>query len=245
MKVTVLGFYGGYPSNGDGTSSYLIQSGNFNLLLDCGSNALNELENQINPLNLDAVILSHYHHDHTADIGVLQYYWQLHPNGRKQPILPIYGNTEDPLNFGSLTWDHATVGKAYSELSDLQVGPFKISFMRTHHPVPAFAMRIIDEDGKVLVFTADTNYFDGLVPFAKEADLLITDTNFYADKTGTKWHMTSSESGMLAAKSNAKKLLMSHLPQTGDFNRLINEAKGKISHDLDVDVAASNKQIIL
>ncbi|MHA8110034.1 MBL fold metallo-hydrolase [Lactobacillaceae bacterium Melli_B4] len=245
MKVKVLGFYGGYPANGDGTSSYLIQSGDFNLLLDCGSNALNELERQIDPLNLDAVILSHYHHDHTADVGVLQYYWQLHPDGRKQPILPIYGNTEDPLNFGSLTWDNATVGKPYNELSDLQVGPFKITFMRTHHPVPAFAMRIVDQDGKVLVFTADTNYFDGLVPFAKDADLLITDTNFYADKTGIKWHMTSTESGLLAAKANVKQLLMSHLPQTGDQNQLIVEAKRELSPQQSADIATRDKKIIL
>ncbi|MEJ6400812.1 MBL fold metallo-hydrolase [Nicoliella lavandulae] len=245
MKIKVLGFYGGYPANGDGTSSYLIQSNGFNLLLDCGSNALNELEQSIDPLNLDAVILSHYHHDHTADLGVLQYYWQLHPEGRKQPLLPIYGHTEDPLNFGSLTWDNATIGESYSELSPITVGPFKISFLKTHHPVPAFAMRIVDEDGKVLVFTADTSYFDKLISFSDSADLLITDTNFYANKTGLKWHMTSSESGYLADKANVKQLLLSHLPQTGDLNQLVIEAQKSASDKLPIMLAQSNKIINL
>ncbi|MBW1605397.1 MBL fold metallo-hydrolase [Lactobacillus sp. Sy-1] len=245
MKVKVLGFYGGYPSNGIGTSSYLIQSGDFNLLLDCGSNALNELQETIDPLELNAVILSHYHHDHTADVGVLQYYWQLNPEGRKEPLLPIYGNTEDPINFATLNWPNATVGKPYSDLQPLEIGPFRIEFMRTHHPVPAFAMRITDENGKVLVFTADTSYFDQLIPFSKNADLLITDTNFFADKKGLKWHMTSEESGQLAKEAHVKKLLLSHLPQKGDLDQLIVEAKLQVDSNCQVDCAMQNQVIIL
>ena len=76
MKLTVLGYYGGYPFQNKGTSGYLIQSDGFNLLLDCGSGVLMSLENQIDPLKLNAVVLSHYHADHIADVGVLQYYWQ-------------------------------------------------------------------------------------------------------------------------------------------------------------------------
>ena len=40
MKVTVLGYYGGYPDNGIATSGYLIQTEKINLLLDCGSGVL-------------------------------------------------------------------------------------------------------------------------------------------------------------------------------------------------------------
>ncbi|UQS86421.1 MBL fold metallo-hydrolase [Nicoliella spurrieriana] len=245
MKIKILGFYGGYPTNGIGTSSYLIQSGDYNLLLDCGSNALNELQSTINPLDLNAVILSHYHHDHTADVGVLQYYWQLHLNGRREPILPIYGNTEDPINFATLNWDNATVAKGYNDLVPLHLGPFTISFLKTHHPVPAFAMRITDESGKTMVFTADTSYFDGLIKFSHDADLLITDTNFFADKKGLKWHMTSEESGKLAKNANAKRLVLSHLPGSGNLNQLVAEAKLQAGADCEVEHAIQNQLIIL
>ncbi|GAJ25934.1 metal-dependent hydrolase [Liquorilactobacillus sucicola DSM 21376 = JCM 15457] len=77
MKITILGFFGGYPYDGKATSSYLLQSDGYNLLLDCGSGALLNLEKELDPLQLNAVLLSHYHQDHIADIGVLQYYWQL------------------------------------------------------------------------------------------------------------------------------------------------------------------------
>lgn len=91
MKITVLGYYGGYPFNGDGTSSYLVQSDDFNLLLDCGSGALIELEKHLDPLQLDAVVLTHYHADHIADVGVLQHYWQLAPGIKKSQFCQFMG----------------------------------------------------------------------------------------------------------------------------------------------------------
>ena len=137
MQLRVLGCYGGYPHNGVGTSSYLLTSGDFHLLLDCGSGALLALEKVLDPLQLNAVLLTHYHHDHTADVGVLQYEWQLGSTQRSQAELPIYGHTADPLNFGALTWPHATIGRPYDPTQPIQIGPFTITFLATHHPVPA------------------------------------------------------------------------------------------------------------
>lgn len=224
MKLTVLGFYGGYPFDGEGTTSFLLQKDNYNLLIDAGSNSVNELSEIISPLDLDAVLLSHYHNDHIADLGVLQYYWQLNGGKKKEEILPIYGTTQDPLHFGSLTWPNSTVGKAYNDFETLNLGPFKINFLRTKHPVPTYAMRI--DDGKsILTFTADTDYFKELTEFCEDSDLLITDTNFNSEKVGRKWHMTSIESGSLAKDSHSKKLLLSHLPQEISHEVILNEAR--------------------
>lgn len=224
MQVTVLGIYGGYPYNGVPSSSYLVQAGDFNLLLDAGSGSLLALERVLDPLQLDAVILTHYHHDHAADIGVLQYYWQLHQGTRKEPILPIYGHDRDPLNFASLTLQGVTEGRAYHDYAATKMGPLTLTFLETKHPVPAFAVRIEDQTGTVLVFTADTAYFDELVEFGQSADLLIADTNFAAAKTGRKWHMTSVEAATLAKNSNSKSLLLSHLPQQIPLAQILAEA---------------------
>lgn len=242
MKVTVLGIYGGYPYNGIASSSYLIQEGDFNLLLDAGSGSLLALEKVLDPLQLDAVILSHYHHDHAADLGVLQYYWQLNQGTKKEPILPIFGHDKDPLNFASLTLQGVTQGYAYHDYESTQIGPLTISFLETRHPVPAFAMRIENTTGEVLVFTADTAYFAGLVEFSRDADLLITDTNFPADKTGRKWHMTSTESAELAKNSNSKLLLLAHLPQQVPLEQIYAEAKTKFEH---VKLAKPGEKTIL
>ena len=97
---------------GEGTSSYLLESEGFHLLIDAGSTTLVRLENYLDPLKLDAVILSHYHHDHIADLGVLQYYRQLYPTLEPTPILPIYGHTQDQMHFKELTLPNVSEGKS-------------------------------------------------------------------------------------------------------------------------------------
>lgn len=242
MKVTVLGYYGGYPTATDGTTGFLIEEQDYALLLDCGSGVLKVLQEQLDPLQLDAVILSHYHQDHIADVGVLQYYWQLRQGQRKEALLPIYGHTEDPLNFGSLTWPTATTGQAYDPDDTLQLGPLTISFCRTIHPVPTFAMRIMNQAGKVLVFTADTRYFSELADFAQNADLLITDTNFDSTKTGKMWHMTAAQSGQLAVQAQARQLLLSHLPQQIEQQKILAEATQQ-AKGIPIQLASTGLQI--
>jgi len=237
MQLTVLGCYGGYPFNGVGTSSYLVTSGDYHLLLDCGSGALTALQRYLDPLQLDAVLLTHYHHDHTADVGVLQYLWQLAPGAKKEAELPIYGHEADAANFAGLTWPGATEGRAYQPTATLQLGPFTITFGETHHPVPAYAPRITETaTGRSLAFTADTAAFSGLTSWATGADVLLADTNFYADHQGTAWHLTSTQAGQLAKDAAVGQLLLTHLPQTGDLSQLQREAQDAAGTTIPVSV---------
>lgn len=246
MKLTVLGFLGGYPANGNATSSYLLESAGYHLLIDCGSAALLSLEEVFDPLKLDGLILTHYHHDHTADVGVLQYYWQLHEQRYHQAVLPIYGHSLDKINFEGLTWPKSTKGVAYDPEKQLTVGPFAISFLKMHHPVPAFGLRIVEkETGRVLVFTADTAYFQEIADFADQADLLMADTNFFAAKTGTKWHMTTTESGRLAKAAGVHKLLLTHLPAEGDLQQLKREAQDAAGSQVETILASRHLTIDL
>ncbi|MEG0267988.1 MAG: MBL fold metallo-hydrolase, partial [Carnobacterium sp.] len=111
MKLTILGYWGGYPTKNEGTSSYLLESDEFHLMIDAGSASLIALEKHLDPLELNALLLTHYHADHIADVGVLQYTRQLKRldnNERRAPILPIYGHQEDQENFKRLTMERIT-----------------------------------------------------------------------------------------------------------------------------------------
>ncbi|MGX7024468.1 MBL fold metallo-hydrolase [Vagococcus hydrophili] len=220
MEVTVLGFWGGFPHKNEGTTSYLVESDGFTLLLDAGSSTLIQLEKIIDPLKLDAVILTHYHHDHIADLGVLQYLRQLKP-ASPVPELSIYGHSEDKFHFESLTMPTISKGIAYDPKEILEIGPFQITFIKTVHPVICYAMRIVEkETGTVFVFTADTGYFEELEIFCEGADLLITDTYFLEGMENHHAHLTSKETGLLAKKAGVKKLVLSHLRQDIDLELL-------------------------
>ena len=246
MKITVIGFYGGYPYNGQATSSYLVQSDGFNLLLDCGSGALIQLERVLDPLQLDAVLLTHYHADHIADVGVLQHYWQLRPGTKKEPLLPIYGHQLDQDHFQQLNWPNATRAVGYDPAATLELGPLELTFLPVQHPVDAFAVKVTEKKTqRNFVFTADTRYFEGLVDFVTNTNLLITDTNFLSQPQGPKWHLTAPETGKLAADAHVDCLLMSHLPQDVLPADLIAAAQRELSNPIPVTCAHTNLSIDL
>lgn len=225
MKVTVVGQWGGYPAVDGATSAYLFQKDNSTLLVDVGSAAVSKLQKYVSVSDIDAVIVSHYHHDHVADIGVLQYARLInyYVTG-DETVLPIYGHKEDTVGFQSLTHTY-TKGIAYNPDEALHVGPFSITFLKTNHPVSCYGMRITDGE-HVVVYTADSSYTSDWVPFSKDADLLITDCNYYKGMDGKKaGHMNSEEAASIARDGNVKHLLISHLPQYGNQNLLVEEAK--------------------
>lgn len=243
MEITVLGFWGGFPHESEGTTSYLIQSEGYSLLLDAGSSTLIQLEKIMDPLQLDAVIITHYHHDHIADLGVLQYLRQLKPK-EPVPILDIYGHAEDEWHFNQLTLPNVSEGKAYQPEEELELGPFRITFLKTIHPVTCYAMRIVEKNsGRVFVFTADTGYFEELIDFCQEADLLITDTYFLEGNENHHAHLTSKETGLLAKKARVKQLVLSHLRQDIDLAELKKQTEYYLEADIPVMLAKTNLKI--
>lgn len=225
MELTVLGYWGAYPWNDEGTSSYLLTSGDFSLLIDAGSGTFNQLRHHIEPLDLDAVVLSHYHHDHIADLGVLQYYRQLN-QGENSSVLPIYGHTEQAFYFESLTMPKVSEGHAYYEQDETVIGPFRITYLRTKHPVPCFAMRITETaTGKSLVYTADSGWKDEFTAFIKETDLLIADSYFLSGTENHPVHFSVKEVANMTVKGNIPVVILSHLQQHIDLNQLLTEAK--------------------
>lgn len=234
MKLTVIGACGGYPKVGEATAGYLLEHDDFTLLIDCGSAVLSKMQEIKQPEELDAVILSHYHPDHHADIGVLQHARLIQGYlGKKTSILPIYGHDENEYEFQKLNYKYISEGVPIKESLPLTVGPFTITLQRTNHPVLCFAMRI-KVDNKVIVYTGDTSYKEELEGFAHEADILLCECNFYGHQEGKNaGHMNSYDAGRLAQIAKVKHLLLTHLPHYGNIESLKDEAlteyKGPIS----------------
>lgn len=225
MNLTVIGYWGGFPGKGEASSGYLVEKEGFRLLIDCGSAVLSQLQHYIQLEELDAVILSHYHHDHIADIGPLQYArfigGMLH---KTKEVLPIYAHQNDE-KFHSLTYKEATVGRVYDPNETIRIGPFSISFLLTNHPVECYAMRVTDGNHSI-VYTADSSYKEDFIPFCKDADLLLCECNLYANQDGMQaGHMNSHDAAKIAKEANVKELCLTHLPHFGNHQQLIEEAK--------------------
>ncbi|WNF35903.1 MBL fold metallo-hydrolase [Bacillaceae bacterium IKA-2] len=226
MKLTVIGQWGAYPEKNEATSCYLLEHDGFKLLIDCGSGALSQLQNFCSLAELNAVIISHYHHDHWADIGPLQYS-RLVDRQLKNTDKPlaIYGHPYEQAEFQKLAKPPHVLSFIYNESDYSSIGPFRITFLETDHPAKCFAMRF-EIAGKVIVYTADSSYKPDFSIFAKDADILISETSFYADQDAKQYgHMTSLEAATIAKQANVQTLILTHLPHFGDHQQLIKEAK--------------------
>ncbi|WAA11299.1 MBL fold metallo-hydrolase [Fervidibacillus albus] len=241
MKLTVIGFWGGYPNVNEASSGYLMEHDGFRLLIDCGSGVLSKLQKFIKPVDLDACIITHYHPDHTADIGVLQHAFLIHGymTGEKKQ-LPIYGHPFDKQGFSTLTYKGITKGIAIDLNDELRIGPFSVTFLETKHPVLCYALRL-EVGGKTFVYTADGAFSPELVDFSKGADVLLAESNFYAGMDAKKsGHMTSEDAGRLAKLANVGRLILTHLPHFGTQENLVQEAS--TVYNGPIELAGTGKQ---
>jgi len=235
MKITVIGYWGAYPEKNEATSCFLIEEGDTKIILDCGSGSVSQLQNFIDLSDVDAVVLSHYHHDHIADIGVLTYSRVVDMNLNKTEVpLAIYAHCDDDHSFQKLAKPPYTNVQPYDSVNPINIGPFTIYFEKTTHPAPCYAMKVYStETNKFFVYTADTTFEEKLIPFSMNTDLLIAETSFYAHQAaGDFGHMNTVDVANLANQSQAKEVLLTHLPHFGDHQQLVDEVSDRYKENV-------------
>src|SRR5258707_14223945 len=86
--ITLLGTAHGYPAAYRNHSSFLLETGGYKILVDAGESCSRTLiELGIQPVELDTIIITHGHSDHTGGLAlVIQSCWIM---GRER-ALPIF-----------------------------------------------------------------------------------------------------------------------------------------------------------
>lgn len=237
--LQVLG--SGGPELGDkrASTSYLIwHDGKAKLLVDIGSGSMLNLEKANADINdLDAVLLTHLHVDHSADLPAL--IKATFFTGRANDLL-IYGPSGNHLMPSTTDYIQTLFGSkgAYRYLSSYLDGsesytikPYDMAFenkqaqtilvsadyqitaVPTHHgPIPAVAWKV-NIDDKIIVFSGDMNNDkQTLGQLANNADLLIAHHAIPESATGAarNLHMPPSVIRQIAADANVKQLVLSH-----------------------------------
>jgi ribonuclease BN (tRNA processing enzyme) len=214
MKITVLGSCGAWPAAGEACSGFLVEHDGFRLLVDAGYATLPRLLRHTPAEAIDAVLISHGHPDHCADLNPLLRARTLRPD-RPEP-LPLHappGALDAVLALdepGML--DDSYVLREIDIGESFEVGPFSVATRLLPHWLPNAGMRIA-ADGRTLAYTGDTGPSPEVVALARDADLLIAEAT-YAEQVpdGHAADLSSASlAGRQAADAGAARLLLTHL----------------------------------
>ncbi len=241
VSVQVLGSGGPELSDQRASSSYLVNiAGKAAIMVDSGSgSSLNYEKSGADLTQLQAVLFTHFHVDHSADFPALikaSYF-----TDRSQD-LKIYGPKGNELMPSAAEFVNGLFGKkgVYRYLNDYlvpasssvyhirteNIRPLKnsikqiqltdailLSAVPVHHgPIPALAWRI-DAGGCAVTFSGDFNNSLRSVPvLAKNSDILVAHHAIPEGAQGIarNLHAPPSEIGMVAQQANVKKLVLSH-----------------------------------
>ena len=241
VTVQVLGSGGPELEDKRASSSYLVWvNGQPRVLVDAGGgSALRFGESGARISQVDVLLFSHFHVDHSGDFAALiKSSWF---EDRSRP-LPIYGPPGNEFMPSTVEYVNDLFGAqhgAYRYLSELldpkEEGSYKmqphnvvaemtpvavwhnadisISAVRViHGPVPALAWRV-ETGGKAIVFSGDTNGDgEGLPRLAANADIFVAHNAVPEGATGVerRLHMPPSVIGQIAAEAHVKSLVISH-----------------------------------
>ncbi|MEU0029665.1 MBL fold metallo-hydrolase [Streptomyces sp. NPDC006335] len=214
MQLTVLGGCGAWPTAVQACSGYLVDYAGFRLLIDPGYATLPRLLDHCTVDAVDAVLVSHGHPDHCADLNPL-----LRARGLSDTppsALPVYAphGAVDAV----LALDKASMLAGAYRLHEFQpgdhfdIGPFRTDTWLLPHFVPNAGIRLTTPEA-VLAYTGDTGPSPDILRLAQNADLLLSEATHIHEvpSADAPYLLTARLAGQYASQADAAGLMLTHL----------------------------------
>jgi ribonuclease BN (tRNA processing enzyme) len=226
MKLTVLGFQSPFSGYGGATPGYLVEVEGKRILFDCGSGVLANLANIIKPYELDAVFLSHLHHDHISDFFILQYAMLVAKTQKwRTTPLKVWAPTEPKSWYEKLRYHQLIQLTPMEEGKDVSIDGVRLSFFRTDHAIPCYAMKLSCQN-KTILYGADSGPKTNWKRMASQPDLFICEASFlHKDLPAKTGHLSAKLAAASAKQIGAKRLLLTHLYPDYNLSMIKQEAE--------------------
>lgn len=240
MRLTVLGGSGGWPVAGTGCSGYLVEHEGFRVLIDPGYATFPRLLEHCDADAVDAVLVSHGHPDHCADLNPLLRARALAdlPAPRRLPVHAPPGALSAVLALdrpGML--DDAFELHEFVAGSTFEAGPFAVRTWLLPHWMENAGLRL-QAAGASLAYTGDTGPSPDLPALALEADLLIAEASYpeHVPEDSAAYLSSARQAGELGAMAGACRLMLTHLMPGIAPDAAMNAAA--VAYSGDISVAA-------
>jgi ribonuclease BN (tRNA processing enzyme) len=220
MKVHVLGCGDAFGSGGRNQSGYLIEASDRLFLLDCGPTTLLAMKRAgIDPARLDAVFLSHLHGDHYAGMPFLFIEYLYHRARAKPLAIAGPAGTEAKIRrlfqlmYGSGSGDKDLPPTRFEVLhpdepafiEGVTVFPFRVP-----HQTEEISLGLrLAYEGKQILFSGDSAWFDGLIEQARDTDLFLCECSFYDRGAGNHISFLTLRANL--TRLECKRLVLVHM----------------------------------
>lgn len=244
MNVTVLGSGAAFPRPGGACSGFLFSSNGSNVWVDAGNGTFSRLQQIVSYRDLSALVLTHGHADHVADVLPLMYALGFDPQRPATSSFPVYapGDVEPTLKW-PLGGKSKEIFKSIFEFRQIK-RPFTVGDMRFHafetqHPAETYGLRV-SADGRSVVYTSDTGLYPELADDCRDADVLICEATYVDGVDAAPGvHLWAREAGRVARDAGAKLLVLTHIWSTFETDQAVKEASEEF--DGPVEAAVEGK----
>jgi ribonuclease BN (tRNA processing enzyme) len=245
-RLTVLGSCGAWPEPGRACAGFLLEHDGFRVVLDLGYGAASRLFAHSTDRLPDAVVVTHEHPDHCADVSALGRAWHytVQEPSRDRPRLPLHCTPGTVRRLEAMEpRPHPT---ELFEVHDLgaptPLGPFRLTTHALPHHLPNFGVRL-STPGLTVAYTGDTGPSPALADLGRDADLVICDATLRTPppEGEPRYLMTATEAGHWAARAGARRLLLTHFWPGTDRAAAATEART----EFDGEVLVAEEDLVL
>ncbi len=229
MKITVLGNCAGQTGEYE-TTNFVVDTGEIKILLDAGPSVVSQLYRAgIHMLDIETVVLTHSHGDHTLGFPYYVFNCFAERLGKRsgpsdipvialrhvfQGVMEMLAFCYPPGHFPGFNFENWEASP--DSVSEFEIQRGRVKTVPVTHTVPNIGVRV-EAGGLSVTFSSDTVYDERLISLAKGSHMLVHEAfalGDMAELAAQTKHSTAEEAGRAARDAGVRKLVVSHpLPQ--------------------------------
>ena len=220
MQLRFVGCGDALGSGGRYNTCFHVTGEGVNFLIDCGASSLPALKRQgVVRDAIDLILITHFHGDHFAGLPFLLLDAQFSRRTRPLVIAGPEGIETRLTQVMEALFQNSSRTKQRFELSVVALKPGQTRTFGavnvTPYPVvhgesggPFLGYRL-EAEGRVIAYSADTEWTETLIPLGRDADLFIAEAYYY-DKI-VKNHLSLKTLEAHLDEIRAKRLVLTHM----------------------------------